>query len=69
MVKDKGKDIAIMRTMGATQTNVMKIFVLTGASIGFIGTFAGSLLGILFALNIETIRQFLEFCKRMVWIG
>ncbi len=60
LVKDKGKDIAIMRTMGATQKNVMKIFVLTGASIGLVGTFAGALLGTLFALNIETIRQFLE---------
>ena len=60
LVKDKGKDIAIMRTMGATQKNVLKIFVLTGASIGFFGTFSGALLGILFAANIETIRQFLE---------
>ena len=60
LVKDKGKDIAIMRTMGATQKNVLKIFVLTGASIGFFGTMAGALLGILFALNIESIRQFLE---------
>ena len=38
----------------------MKIFVITGASIGFIGTFAGAVLGILFSMNIETIREFLE---------
>lgn len=60
LVKDKGKDIAIMRTMGATRGMMLRIFVLTGASIGFAGTFAGSMLGILFAVNIESIRQFLQ---------
>ncbi len=60
LVKDKGHDIAIMRTMGATRGNMMRIFMLTGASIGFIGTLCGSILGITFALNIETIRTFLE---------
>ncbi|HPD83128.1 MAG: lipoprotein-releasing ABC transporter permease subunit [Alphaproteobacteria bacterium] len=60
LVKDKGKDIAILRTMGATQSNMLKIFTLTGASIGFSGTLAGAVLGIAFAKNIETIRQFLE---------
>lgn len=60
LVKDKGKDIAILRTMGATQKNILKVFVLTGASIGLAGTFFGALLGITFAMNIETIRQFLE---------
>lgn len=60
LVKDKGRDIGIMRTMGATRTNMMKIFTLTGASIGIIGTIMGALLGITFALNIESIRQFLE---------
>lgn len=60
LVKDKGHDIAIMRTMGATRMNMMKIFMLTGASIGFLGTAFGSLLGISFAWNIETIRHFLE---------
>jgi lipoprotein-releasing system permease protein len=60
LVKDKGKDIAILRTMGATQSNMLKIFTLTGASIGFSGTLAGADLGIAFAKNIETIRQFLE---------
>ncbi len=60
LVKDKGKDIAILRTMGATQLNMLKIFTLTGASIGFSGTIAGAVLGIAFAMNIESIRQFLE---------
>lgn len=60
LVKDKGHDIAIMRTMGATRGNMMRIFMLTGASIGFIGTIVGAAIGITFALNIETIREFLE---------
>ncbi len=60
LVKDKGHDIAIMRTMGATRSNMMNIFMLTGASIGFIGTILGSIIGILFALNIETVRKVIE---------
>lgn len=60
LVKDKGKDIAIMRTMGASRGTMLRIFILTGASIGFAGTFAGALIGILFATNIESIRQFLQ---------
>lgn len=60
LVKDKGKDIAIMRTMGATRGMMLRIFVLTGASIGFAGTFVGAGLGIAFASNIESIRRFLE---------
>ncbi len=60
LVKDKGKDIAILRTMGATQKNMLNIFVLTGASIGFAGTIAGAVIGVLFASNIETLREFLE---------
>jgi len=60
LVKDKGQDIAIMRTMGASRSNMMKIFMLTGASIGIMGTLMGAIIGIAFAMNIETIRQFLE---------
>lgn len=60
LVKDKGRDIAIMRTMGATSGSMMKIFILTGATIGLAGTFVGAVLGILFALNIESIRHFLQ---------
>jgi len=60
LVKDKGKDIAIMRTMGASRAMMLRIFILTGASIGVAGTFFGALLGIMFAVNIESIRQFLQ---------
>lgn len=60
LVKDKGRDIAIMRTMGATRGSMMRIFMMTGASIGLVGTAVGSLAGILFADNIETIRQWLQ---------
>ena len=60
LVKDKGRDIGIMRTMGATRANMLKIFTLTGASIGIIGTVVGAAAGIAFAMNIESIRQFME---------
>ncbi|MBI3418984.1 MAG: lipoprotein-releasing ABC transporter permease subunit [Proteobacteria bacterium] len=60
MVKDKGQDIAILRTMGASGGSVMRIFFLSGASIGFIGTMVGVLLGVVFSLNIENIRQVLQ---------
>jgi lipoprotein-releasing system permease protein len=60
LVKDKGKDIAIIRTMGASRKSVLKIFILTGSFIGFMGTFVGSVAGIAFAMNIEKIRRWLE---------
>lgn len=60
LVKDKGRDIAIMRTMGAFRGSIMKIFMLTGASVGIFGTFVGSVLGISFAVNIESIRQAIQ---------
>lgn len=60
LVKDKGRDIAIMRTMGATRGMMTRIFILTGASIGITGTAVGAALGIAFAANIESIRQALE---------
>ena len=60
LVKDKVQDIAILRTMGATQGMIMTIFFITGSIIGVTGILAGSALGILFALNIESIRQFIE---------
>ena len=61
LVKDKGRDIAILRTMGATRWAVMRIFLITGAAIGFAGTFAGFILGVLFANNIESLRQGLNW--------
>jgi len=60
LVKDKARDIAILRTMGATRGMIMRIFFLSGAAVGVIGTVAGVLLGLTFALNIESIRQFLQ---------
>jgi lipoprotein-releasing system permease protein len=60
LVKDKGKDIAILRTMGATRGTVMRIFLIAGASVGVIGTLAGFGLGLAFTENIETIRQWLQ---------
>lgn len=60
LVKDKGRDIAILRTMGATRSSVMRIFFLAGASIGVVGTLSGLILGVLFCLNIENIRQFIQ---------
>jgi len=60
LVKDKGRDIAILRTMGATRGMIMRIFFLSGASVGVIGTAGGVALGLAFAKNIESIRQFLQ---------
>ncbi|CAA6605590.1 ABC-type transport system, permease component [Rhodospirillaceae bacterium LM-1] len=60
LVKDKGRDIAILRTMGATQGMIQRIFLLSGASVGVTGTILGVVLGLSFALNIESIRQLLQ---------
>ncbi len=61
LVKDKGHDIAILRTMGATSGAVMRIFFMTGAAIGAAGTAAGFVLGVIVCLNIESIRQFFSW--------
>jgi len=61
LVKDKGRDIAILRTMGATSGAVMRIFMMTGAAIGITGTVAGVVLGIVVCLNVERIRQFFSW--------
>jgi len=60
LVKDKGRDIAVLRTMGATKGAVMRIFFISGASIGVVGTIAGWALGTAFCANIETLRQTLS---------
>lgn len=60
LVQDKGRDIAILRAMGATRGMVMRIFFLNGASIGVTGTLAGFALGLAFAKNIDTIKGWLE---------
>ncbi|MGD9866758.1 MAG: FtsX-like permease family protein, partial [Hyphomicrobiales bacterium] len=60
LVKDKGPDIAILRTMGATRGAMMRVFFITGASIGVVGTLGGFLLGVLVCLNIDTIQRFIS---------
>jgi lipoprotein-releasing system permease protein len=61
LVKDKGRDIGILRTMGASQGAIMRVFLITGAAIGVIGAFVGFLVGLLVCLNIESIRQFMSW--------
>ncbi len=61
LVKDKSRDIAILRTMGATRGAIMRVFLITGASIGVVGTIAGFVLGVVFCWNIEDIRQFVQW--------
>lgn len=60
LVKDKGRDVAVLRTMGATKGMIMRIFFMDGAFIGFVGTALGLVLGLLFCHNIEAIRQGLQ---------
>jgi lipoprotein-releasing system permease protein len=60
MVKDKTRDIAVLRTLGAGRGAVMRIFLMCGASVGVVGTVVGTVLGVLFCLNIETIRHWVE---------
>jgi lipoprotein-releasing system permease protein len=60
LVKDKGKDIAVLRTMGATRGSIMRIFSITGTAIGVIGTLAGFVLGLIVASNAEAIRAFIS---------
>jgi lipoprotein-releasing system permease protein len=60
MVKDKTRDIAVLRTLGAGRGAIMRIFLMAGASIGVTGTAIGFLLGVVFCANIENIRQFLQ---------
>ncbi len=60
LVKDKGRDIAILRTMGATRGMIMRIFFIAGASIGVVGTLTGLLAGVAFVDNIELFRRWIE---------
>jgi lipoprotein-releasing system permease protein len=61
LVKDKTSDIAILRTIGATQGAIMRIFLITGASIGMVGTIIGFIVGTVICLNIESIRRFISW--------
>ena len=61
LFKDKNKDIAVLRTFGVSRRSMMKIFVLSGTSIGVIGAFFGTIFGVLVAIYIEPIRQFFQW--------
>ena len=61
LVKDKNKDIAVLRTFGVSRMSMMKIFILSGTSIGVIGAFFGTIFGVLVAIYIEPIRQFFQW--------
>ena len=60
LVNNKKKDIGILRTLGVSKTQLLKIFILNGFFIGFIGTVLGLVLGILFCQNINQIKDFFE---------
>lgn len=64
LVKEKGSDIAILRTMGASRGAIMRTFMITGASIGVAGTLVGFVFGLLVCTNIESIRQFVSWLTR-----
>jgi lipoprotein-releasing system permease protein len=61
LVKDKGREIGILRTMGASKGAIMRVFLITGASIGVVGTLAGAALGVLFCWKIDEVRQFVAW--------
>ena len=61
LVKNKGRDIAILRTMGAGQGSILRIFFMTGALVGLLGTIAGLILGVLFCTFIGPIQSFVEW--------
>ena len=60
LVRSKNADIAVLRAMGASSGSIMRIFLMTGASIGIVGTTAGTALGLVFCWNIDSIKQFIE---------
>ena len=61
LVQDKARAIAVLRTMGATRSAVMRVFLITGATIGVVGTGVGLVLGLVVATNVEPIRRFLAW--------
>jgi len=61
LVKDKNRDIAILRTLGATQGMIMRIFFIAGSFIGTLGACVGAVAGLLFSWNIDAIRKFVEY--------
>ena len=68
LVKDKSRDIAILRTMGTTRASILRIFMITGSAIGIVGTIAGVILGVLVCLNIKAIQDFVTWATgATVW--
>jgi lipoprotein-releasing system permease protein len=63
LVKNKGKDIGILRTMGLTRGSILRIFFLCGAGIGLVGTVLGVIVGILFVLNIDAIFSVVNYAS------
>ncbi|MEZ5871957.1 MAG: lipoprotein-releasing ABC transporter permease subunit [Nitratireductor sp.] len=61
LVKDKGRDIAILRTMGATRWSIMRVFMMTGSAIGISGTIFGVILGVIVCRNIKAIQNFVDW--------
>jgi lipoprotein-releasing system permease protein len=61
LVKNKGRDIAILRTMGASRGSILRIFFMAGATIGSLGALSGLIFGLVFCLNIEAIQEFIEW--------
>jgi lipoprotein-releasing system permease protein len=61
LVKNKGRDIAILRTMGAGQGSILRIFIMAGGAVGALGTLAGLVIGVLFCLYISPIQGFVEW--------
>ena len=61
LVKDKGREIGILRTMGVTQGAIMRVFLITGASIGVVGTLTGAALSVIFCWKIDDIRKFVAW--------
>ncbi len=68
VVMDKTREIAILKSMGATTSSIMKIFILEGLIIGVVGTILGTILGLLIAYNLEAIAQFLEVVFRFKFL-
>lgn len=60
LVRDKGRDIAILRTMGMSRGGIQRVFLLAGLTVGAVGTFAGVVIGLLFCYNIDAIKEWLE---------
>jgi len=61
LVKNKGRDIGILRTMGATEGTVLRVFFICGAGIGLVGTIFGVIFGVVFVLNIDAIFSLVNY--------